>query len=41
MGHGHEHGESWSTKDGVVGGVKICHEGHLLSTEVVDGAKWD
>ena len=42
MGHGHELGESWSAKDGVVGGVKVCHkEIHVLSTEVVGGAKLD
>ena len=42
MGHGHELGESWSTKDGVVGGVKVYHkEVHVLSTEVVGGAKLD
>ena len=42
MGHGHELGESWSVKDGVVGGVKVCHEEvHVLSMEVVGGAKLD
>ena len=40
MGHGHELGESWSAKDGVVGGVEVCHkEIHILSTEVVGAAK--
>ena len=40
MRHGQELGESWSAKDGMVGGVKICHEEvHVLSTEVVGGAK--
>ena len=42
MGHGHEHGESWSAKDGMVGSVKVCHkEVHVLSTEVAGGAKLD
>ena len=42
MGHGHELGESWSAKDGVVGGVEVCHkEVHVLSMEVVDAAKLD
>ena len=42
MGHGHELGECWSTKDGVVGDVEVCHkEVHVLSTEVADGAKLD
>ena len=42
MGHGHELGESWSAKDGVVGGVKVFHEEvHVLSTEVVGGVKLD
>ena len=42
MGHDHELGESWSAKDGVVGGVKVYHkEVHVLSTEVVGGAKLD
>ena len=42
MGHGHELGESWSAKDGVVGGVEVCHkEIHVLSTEVVGAAKLD
>ena len=42
MGHGHELGESWSAKDGVVGSVKVCHEEvHILSTEVVSSAKLD
>ena len=42
MGHGHELSESWSAKDGVVSGVKVCHEEvHILSTEVVGGAKLD
>ena len=40
MRHDHELGESWLAKDGVVGGLKIYHEEvHVLSTEVVDGAK--
>ena len=42
MGHDHELGESWSAKDGVVGGVEVCHkEVHVLRTEVVGGAKLD
>ena len=42
MWYSHELGESWSAKDGMVGGVKICHkEVHVLSTEVVVGAKLD
>ena len=42
MGHDHELGESWPAKDGVVGGVKVYHEEvHILSTEVVGGAKLD
>ena len=42
MRHGQELGESWSAKDGVVGSVEIYHkEVHLLSTEVVGGAKLD
>ena len=42
MGHGHELGESWSAKDGVVGGVEVYHkEVHVLSTEVVGDAKLD
>ena len=42
MGHGHELGESWSAKDGMVGGVEVYHEEvHILSTEVVGGAKLD
>ena len=42
MGHGHELGESWLAKDGMVGGVKVCHkEVHILSTKVVGGAKLD
>ena len=42
MWHGHELGESWSAKDGMVGGVEICHEEvHVLSTKVVGGAKLD
>ena len=42
MGHGHELGKSWSAKDGMVGGAKVCHEEvHILSTEVVGGAKLD
>ena len=42
MGYYHELGESWSAKDGVVGGVQIFHEEvHILSTEVVGGAKLD
>ena len=39
MGHDHELGESWSAKDGVVGGIEFCHkEVHVLNTEVVGGA---
>ena len=42
MGHGLKLGESWLAKDGVVGGVKVClEEVHILSTEVVGGAKLD
>ena len=42
MGHGHELGERWLAKDGVVGGVEVYHkEVHVLSTKVVDGAKLD
>ena len=42
MGHGHELGESWSAKNGVVGGVKVYNEEvHVLSMEVVGGAKLD
>ena len=42
MGHGRELGESWSAKDGMVGGVEVCHEEvHVLSTKVVGGAKLD
>ena len=42
MGHGHELSESWSAKDGVVGGVEVYQkEVHILSTEVVSGAKLD
>ena len=42
MGHGHELGESFSAKDGLVGGAEVCHEEvHVLSTEVVGGAKLD
>ena len=42
MGHDHELGESWLVKDGVVGDVKVYHEEvHVLSMEVVDGAKLD
>ena len=41
MGLGHGLGESWSAKDGMVGGVDIYHEVHVLSTEVVGGAKLD
>ena len=40
MGHDHELRESRSAKDGMVSGGKVCHEEvHVLSTEVVDGAK--
>ena len=42
MGHGHELGKSWSAKDGMVGGVEVCHkEIHVLSTELVGTAKLD
>ena len=42
MGHDHELSESWLAKDGAVGGVKVYHEEvHVLSTEVVGGAKLD
>ena len=42
MGHDHELGESKSAKDGMVGGVEVCHEEvHVLSPEVVSGAKLD
>ena len=42
MWHGHELGESWPAKDGVVGNVKVCHkEVHILSTKVVGGVKLD
>ena len=42
MRHGHELGESWSAKDGMVGGVKVYHkEIHILSMEVVGAAKLD
>ena len=42
MGHSHELGDSWLAEDGVVSGVEVCHEEvHVLSTEVVDGAKLD
>ena len=42
MGHGHELGESWLAKDGVVSGVEVCHEQvNVLCTEVVGGAKLD
>ena len=42
MGHDHELGKSWSAKDGVVGGVEVCHkEIHVFSTEVVNTTKLD
>ena len=42
MGHDHELGESWSAKDGVVGGVEVYHkEIHVRSTKVVDAARLD
>ena len=42
MGHDHELGESWSAKDGVVGGVKVDHhEVDVFSTEILNGAKLD
>lgn len=42
MGHDHELCESWSSKDGMVSGVEVYHEEvHILSTEVVGGAKLD
>ena len=42
MGHVHELGERWSAKDGVVGGVEVCHkEIHVLGMEVVGAAKLD
>ena len=42
MRHGHELGESWSAKDGVVGIVEVSHkEVQILSIEVVSGAKLD
>ena len=42
MGHGHELGESWLDKDGMVSGVEVYHEEvHVLTMEVVGGAKLD
>ena len=42
MGHDHELAESWSAKDGMVGGVEVCHkEVHVLSIELAGGAKLD
>ena len=42
MGHDHELGESWSAKDGMVGGVEVYHkEIHVLRMEVVGVAKLD
>ena len=42
MRHGHELGESWSAKDGMVDSVEVCHkEVHVLSTKVVGSGKLD